>query len=79
MDDNRWLKGLATDYLEDLTYIGQKRIHNLKYFTWVEQQGKTYEEIKAQWYQRDYWTELQAEIPAIDAKIEEFNAKVGLL
>jgi cysteine synthase len=79
VDDSRWLKGLTTDYLEDLTYIGQKRIHNLKYFTWVEQQGKTYEEIKAQWYQRDYWTELQAEIPAIDAKIEEFNARVGLL
>lgn len=79
MDDARWLKGLATDYLEDLTYLGQKRIHNLKYFTWVEQQGKTYQEIQAQWYQRDYWTELQEQIPEIDAQIKEFNAKVGLL
>ncbi len=79
VDDQRWLKGIATDYLEDLTYIGQKRIQNLKYFTWVEQQGKTYQEIQDQWYQRDYWTELQAEIPEIDAKIEAFNAKVGLL
>ncbi|MCB2214055.1 pyridoxal-phosphate dependent enzyme [bacterium] len=79
VDDNRWLKGLATDYLEDLTYKGQKRIQNLKYFTWVEQQGKTYEEIQNQWYQRDYWTELQEQIPEIDAKIEEFNAKAGLL
>ena len=79
VDDQRWLKGIATDYLEDLTYIGQKRIQNLKYFTWVEQQGKTYQEIQDQWYQRDYWTELQAEIPQIDAQIEEFNAKVGLL
>jgi cysteine synthase len=79
VDDSRWLKGIATDYLEDLTYMGQKRIHNLKYFTWVEQQGKTYQEIQDQWYNREYWTELQAEIPAIDAKIEEFNAKVGLL
>jgi cysteine synthase len=79
VDDNRWLKGLATDYLEDLTYKGQKRIQNLKYFTWVEQQGKTYEEIQNQWYQRDYWTELQEQIPEIDAQIEEFNAKVGLL
>jgi cysteine synthase len=79
VDDARWLKGLATDYLEDLTYQGKKRIHNLKYFTWVEQQGKTYEEIQAQWYQRDYWTELQEQIPEIDAKIEEFNERVGLL
>lgn len=79
VDDARWLKGVTTDYLEDLTYKGRQRVHNLKYFTWVEQQGKTYEEIQAQWYQRDYWTDLQAQIPEIDAQIEEFNAKVGLL
>jgi hypothetical protein len=46
VDDARWLKGVTTDYMEDLTYTGKKRIHNLKYFTWVEQQGKTYEEIQ---------------------------------
>jgi cysteine synthase len=79
VDDARWLKGVTTDYMEDLTYTGKKRIHNLKYFTWVEQQGKTYEEIQEQWYKRDYWTEIQAQIPEIDAKIEEFNARVGLL
>jgi cysteine synthase len=78
-DDARWLKGVTTDYMEDLTYVGKKRIHNLKYFTWVEQQGKTYEEIQDMWYRRDFWTELQAQIPEIDAKIEEFNAKAGVL
>ena len=79
VDDARWLKGVTTDYMEDLTYTGKKRIHNLKYFTWVEQQGKTYEEIQAQWYQRDYWTEIQAQVPEIDAKIKELNERVGLL
>jgi len=79
VDDARWLKGVTTDYLEDLTYMGRKRIHNLKYYTWVEQQGKTYEEIQAQWYDKDYWTELQMQIPEIDARIEEFNERVGLL
>ncbi len=78
-DDARWLKGLATDYLEELTYMGRKRIHNLKYYTWVEQQGKTYEEIQAQWYDKDYWEELQMQVPEIDARIEEFNERVGLL
>lgn len=78
-DDARWLKGITTDNMEDLTYVGKQRVHNLKYFTWVEQQGKTYEEIQAQWYQRDYWTEVQEQIPEIDAKIIEFNEKVGLL
>ncbi len=78
-DDARWLKGVTTDYMEDLTYVGKKRIHNLKYFTWVEQQGKTFEEIQDMWYRRDFWTELQAQIPEIDAQIEEFNAKAGIL
>ncbi|MDY6847139.1 MAG: pyridoxal-phosphate dependent enzyme [Chloroflexota bacterium] len=79
VDDARWLKGIGTDHLEDLTYMAQKRTHNLKYYTWVEQQGKTYEEIQAQWYQRDYWTELQEQVPEIDEKIVEFNERVGLL
>jgi cysteine synthase len=78
-DDARWLKGVTTDNMEDLTYMGKKRIHNLKYYTWVEQQGKTYEEIQDMWYRRDFWTELQAQIPEIDAKIVEFNERAGLL
>ena len=57
----------------------QKGIHNLKYFTWVEQQGKTYEEIQAQWYQPDYWSGIHAQIDDIDSLIEQFNDKVGLL
>ncbi len=78
-DDARWLKGATTDNLEELTYLGKKRVHNLKYYTWVEQQGKTFEEIQDMWYQRDFWTELQAQVPEIDAKIIEFNQRVGLL
>lgn len=78
-DYARYLLGCTTDHVAELDYWQRKRIHNLKYYTWVEQQGKTYEEIQAQWYQRDYWTELQEQIPEIDAKIEEFNERVGLL
>lgn len=54
-------------------------MHNLKYFTWVEQQGKTYEEIMAQWYQPDYWTAVQAQVPEIDRHIQAFNERVGAL
>jgi len=62
-----------------LTYYGRKRIHNLKYYTWVEQQGKTYEEIQQQWYNDDYWESIPACVDKIDALIEEFNARTGLL
>ncbi|RME79250.1 MAG: pyridoxal-phosphate dependent enzyme [Chloroflexi bacterium] len=73
------LMGLSTDYVQELTYVDRKRVHNLKYFTWVEQQGKTYEEIQAQWYDPDYWTSLHGMSEEIDALIEEFNARTGLL
>jgi len=76
---HQYLMGLSTDTMEELTYPARKRVHNLKYYTWVEQQGKTYQEIQAQWYQRDYWTGVHGQADAIDALIEEFNNRVGLL
>ncbi len=75
----RNIEGLTIDNMEELTYYGRKRIHNLKYYTWVEQQGKTYEEIQQQWYDDDYWESIPANLDQIDALIEEFNAKTGLL
>jgi cysteine synthase len=75
----RYLQGISTDNLLELSYVERRRIHNLKYFTWVEQQGKTYEEIMSQWYDPDYWTGVQGQVGAIDALIENFNARAGLL
>jgi len=77
-DFSRWLQGESTDNLLELRYTDRRRVHQLKYFTWVEQQGRTYDEIQAQWYDPDYWTSFQRQIPEMDALIEEFNAKVGL-
>jgi len=74
----RYLLGLTTDNLIELTYVDRRRVHNLKYFTWVEQQGKTYEEIQAQWHDADYWAGVQGQVPEIDALIEAFNVEVGL-
>ena len=77
-DFARYLHGQSTDNMAELRYPERKRVHNLKYFTWVEQQGKTYAEILAQWDEPDYWTEVQKQVPEIDALIDEFNAEVGL-
>ena len=77
-DDARYLKGMGIDYMQELGYRERKRIHNLKYYTWVEQQGRTYEEIMDQWYDPDYWTEIQSQGPEIDALIEEFNHKAAV-
>ncbi|MDW8317111.1 MAG: pyridoxal-phosphate dependent enzyme [Anaerolineae bacterium] len=76
---HRYLLGQSTDHMLELSYPERKRVHNLKYFTWVEQQGKTYEEIQAQWYDEDYWDRVPAQVDEIDRLIEAFNARVGLL
>ena len=77
-DFARYLHGQSTDNLLELRYPDRRRVHNLKYFTWVEQQGKTYAEIQSMWQEPDYWTAVQKQVPEIDALIEEFNAEVGL-
>jgi len=76
---HRYLLGESTDNLIELTYAERKRIHNLKYYTWIEQQGKTSEELNAQWYDPTYWTSLHGMDAEIDKLIERFNERVGLL
>ncbi len=76
---HRYLLGTTTDYVEELTYENRKRIHNLKYYTWVEQQGKTYEEIQAQWYDKNYWRGVHQQANEIDALITQFNQMTGLV
>jgi len=78
IDHNRYVIGMGTDGVEELTYYSRKRIHNLKYYTWVEQQGKTSEELNAQWYDHDYWENIHGMADSIDQKIEEFNSLTGL-
>ncbi|MDF1513279.1 MAG: pyridoxal-phosphate dependent enzyme [Anaerolineae bacterium] len=78
-DYERYVLGQTLDNMAELNYRDRKRVHNLKYYTWVEQQGKTYEEIQRQWYDGDYWTSVQTQVEAIDALITDFNKRVGLL
>lgn len=71
------LAGLAVDHVFELSQVDKRRIHNLKYFTWVEQRGKSIEELRAQWDDyRAYWGGLRGQAGALDALIEDFNAEV---
>jgi cysteine synthase A len=64
----------SIDFFKELNYYDRKAVHNLKYYTWVEQQGKTYEEINAQW-DPEYWRQLfEDEVGYFDTLIGEFNA-----
>jgi cysteine synthase len=79
-DFNRHLRGIRTDNMEELTYAARKRLHNLKYYTWVEQQGKTAAELDDLWYGYEKsWGAVHKQAAAIDALIEEFNHEAGLV
>ena len=67
------IMGASTADMLELNYYSKKRIHNLKYFTWIEQQGKELSELNAQWYDDEYWTKTAAQAPDIDKLITEFN------
>jgi hypothetical protein len=74
----RYLLGENTENLLELSQRERRRIHNLKYYTWVEQQGRTYEEILTQREDPTYWSGVQGQVEQIDALIDGFNKEVGL-
>ena len=75
----RYLLGTTIDYVQELSYRDRQRVHNLKYYTWVEQQGRTYEELQAQWYDDNYWQSIHGHVDEIDTLINAFNERTGLL
>ncbi len=69
--------GAADDHLLDLSDRDRRRIFNLGYFTWVEQQGLTIQEFTARRDQR-FWHDLRSRLPLWDEMIVEFNRKAGV-
>jgi len=76
----RYLQGTTTDHLRELTYGDRKALHNFKYFTWVEQQGRTSDELRQLWDQ-DFWLEVfsQGVVDEWDRLIDTFNKATGLI
>ncbi|MBO8153822.1 MAG: pyridoxal-phosphate dependent enzyme [Thermovirga sp.] len=80
VDFEKHIMGLSVDWMKELTYYDKKTIHNLKYYTWIEQQGKDLDELNAQWYDAEnYWGSIHSMAPLIDEKIKAFNEMTGLL
>ncbi|PKP23581.1 MAG: pyridoxal-5-phosphate-dependent protein subunit beta, partial [Bacteroidetes bacterium HGW-Bacteroidetes-22] len=67
----------STGNMKELTYADRKAIHNLKYFTWVEQQAKPVEELNQLWYDRNIWADLFGQAAIWDTMIEDFNREVA--
>jgi hypothetical protein len=80
LDHNLHMLGLKTDNLLELTYAERKRVHNLKYYTWVEQQARAVDELNALWYdEANTWDAVHAQAKDLDQLIEAFNEEVGIL
>jgi len=78
-DYEKCVLGTDTDSMKHLTYQDQKAIHNLKYFTWIEQQGKEIEDLRQLWYDKNIWNQLFSQPAVWDEMITEFNDRTGLL
>ena len=80
LDHNIHMLGQKTDHLMELTYMDRKRVHHLKYYTWVEQQGKTSEELNALWYDTEgTWDAVHKQAKDLDELINAFNEETGVL
>ena len=76
--DYERLTSLSIDHVLELSQVDKRRVHNLKYFTWIEQLGKDLGELRAQWDDyRAYWGGLRGQVADLDKMIEEFNAEVA--
>ncbi|MGI6720840.1 MAG: pyridoxal-phosphate dependent enzyme [Anaerovoracaceae bacterium] len=80
MDYCRHLLAQKTDYMAELTYADRRRVHNLKYYTWVEQQGRDMHELNDLWYDTENtWDAVHAQAEELDELIRAFNEATGLL
>jgi cysteine synthase A len=78
-DLERCLWGQEDDHFKELTYSDRKAVHNLKYFTWVEQQGKEIADLNQLWHDREIWPRIFGQVGRWDEMIREFNERTGLL
>ncbi len=63
-----------TDWIKRGTPENRRQWHNLKYYTWVEQQGKTVDELNAQLSQ-EWWIQHQQLVSEIDQRLLAWRAE----
>ena len=68
------LRHQKIDWVQDGTPENRKRWHNLKYYTWVEQQNKSVDELNAQ-LDPEWWLGHQAKIHDVNRKLEALRGE----
>ena len=71
------LSELVGTQLLELGDAERRRIFNLGYYTWVEQQGVSIDDFDAR-REQAFWRDIAHSVPVWDRLITEFNGEVGL-
>ena len=66
----------STEHMIDCTEADRRRIFNLGYYTWVEQQGTPFELFEERRHQ-SFWRGLRRYVGVWDSMIDEFNDRVA--
>ena len=73
----RHLGALDTGSMIECTEADRRRIFNLGYYTWVEQQGTAFDVFTAR-REQSFWRGLRGNLGEWDGLIDEFNARTGV-
>jgi cysteine synthase len=72
----RFVLEAGTDHVLELRHEDRRRIFNLGYFTWVEQQGVSIEDFDAR-LDQGWWRAQRSKLAAWDDEIRAFNEAVA--
>jgi cysteine synthase A len=72
----RHLGHVSTEHMVEMTEADRRRVFQLGYYTWVEQQGTPFE-LFEQRRSQTFWRGLRRYVDVWDAMIDEFNARVA--
>ena len=72
----RFLEGADTEHVLELGEVGRRRIFNLGYYTWVEQQGVEFDDFESR-REQSFWQGLHPLTKQWDAMIDDFNGRTG--
>ena len=68
----KYLLGIDSDNMLDLSQNDKERIFNLGYYTWVEQQGVNLSDFEKRRDQQ-FWLDHYNRMLSLDDRIEKFN------
>ena len=72
----RFLEGADTEHVLELGEVGRRRIFNLGYYTWVEQQGVDFDDFESR-RDQSFWKGLHPLTKQWDSMIDDFNDRTG--